>query len=220
MASLNQFPDEIILQILHYVPPDDILVSLQLSSRRLHRLANEPILWRQACAHSFDFWHPYHRFSKNVCRPLLETSWKTLFIIRRRRNIRAAALFEGILATKYGRVEKFEELCLLGYDAKDFLLSQARTPDAAQDVLARRYFSKAALASIRRGVAIQIWDDLRNSEAAEARSSQHAPQVVPRRLERALSAFDMFVIQDDLGDVDGLRQLYHQRKSFNPGQMG
>lgn len=58
------------------------------------------------------------------------------------------------------------------------------------------------LASIRRGVAIQIWGDLRSAEAVEARRPNQVPAIVPGRLEHALAAFDMFVIQDDVGDVD------------------
>ncbi|KAF9873595.1 F-box domain-containing protein [Colletotrichum karsti] len=55
---------------------------------------------------------------------------------------------------------------------------------------------------MRRGIAIQIWDDLRIAEAEESRRSSRTPKVVPRRLERALAAFDMFVVPDDKGDID------------------
>lgn len=73
------------------------------------------------------------------------------------------------------------------------------------DLIGIRYFSNAMLASIRRGVAIQIWDSLRSSEAEEAWRTNQAPRVVPRRLERALAAFDMFVLPDDVGDVDDVK---------------
>ncbi|KAJ0276829.1 hypothetical protein COL940_008067 [Colletotrichum noveboracense] len=205
MLSLAQVPDEILLQILHYVSAEDTLLSVHPLSRRLHHLANEPILWRYYCLHSFKYWHPEHQFRDKLLEPASKVSWKRLFLCRMRRNARVVSLFDGVLATKHGRVKKFEEICLLGLDAKDFLLNQAQTPELAEDVLSRRYFSNAMLASIRRGVAIQIWDSLRSSEAEEAWRTNQTPRVVPRRLERALAAFDMFVLPDDVGDVDDVK---------------
>ncbi|KAL0939469.1 F-box domain-containing protein [Colletotrichum truncatum] len=202
MLSLDQVPDEILLQILYYISPEDNLLSFHPLSRRLHHLANEPILWRYYCLQSFKFWHPDHRFGEQLQKPVSEVLWKRLFLSRKRRNTKVSNLFSGILATKHGRVKKFEEICLLGLDAKDFLLTQAQTSETVDDVLSRRYFSNAILASIRRGIAIHIWDDLRSSEAEEARRSNQALKITPRRLERALAAFDMFVIQDDVGDID------------------
>ncbi|OLN94191.1 hypothetical protein CCHL11_02861 [Colletotrichum chlorophyti] len=207
MISLGQIPDEIIHQILHYISAEDNLLSVHPVSSRLNRLANEPILWRYYCLHAFDFWQPEHRFEDKLKQPVSSVAWKQLFLRRKRRNVRIATLFDGVLATKYGRVRKFEEICLYGQDAKDFLSHQTQTPDTASDVLARRYFSNAMLASIRRGAAIEIWEDLRLAETAERRGSSQAPVVVPRKLERALAAFDMFVIQDDVGDVDDVSRV-------------
>lgn len=64
---------------------------------------------------------------------------------------------------------------------------------------------------MRRGAAIQIWDNLRSDEAREAWRPNHVPKVVPGRLEQALAAFDMFVIQGDEGDIDhvGLLRGYY-----------
>ncbi|KAI3541154.1 F-box domain-containing protein [Colletotrichum filicis] len=207
MLSFDQIPDEIIHQILHYISPEDNLVTANLLSRRLARLSNEPILWRYYCLHAFKFWHPSHRFKEKLEEPASNVLWKQLFLFRKRRNAKAAGQFRGILATKYGRVKNFEEICLLGLDAKDFLLDQAQTPDHFEDVLARRYFSNAILASMRRGAAIQIWDSLRSDEAREAWRPNHIPKVVPGRLEQALAAFDMFVIQGDEGDIDHVSKL-------------
>lgn len=138
MLSFDNFPDEIILQILHYVSPEDNLLCVHPLSRRLNGLANESILWRTYCQHAFKFWHSVHRFDEKLERPASEVSWKHLFLLRKRRITRAARLFDGILATKHGRVKSFDEICFMGQDAKDFLLNQARTPDDAADVLSRR----------------------------------------------------------------------------------
>ncbi|KZL75705.1 F-box domain-containing protein [Colletotrichum tofieldiae] len=207
MISLEYIPEEIIHQILHYISPEDNLAAVHPLSRRLNQIAQEPLLWRYYCLNAFRFWNPSHNFTEKLEEPVSSVSWKRLFLFRKRREAKAANLFDGILATKHGRVKKFEEICLLGYDAKDFLLIQAQTPDTADDVLARRYFSNAILASIRRGAAIQIWDDLRTEEALEAWGPNQAPKVVPGRLERALAAFDMFVIQDDIGDVNDVSKV-------------
>ncbi|CCF33425.1 F-box domain-containing protein [Colletotrichum higginsianum] len=206
MLSLDQIPEEILHQILHYISPEDNLLLVHLLSRRLNQLAQEPLLWRYYCMHAFKFWHPSHNFDEKLKEPASRVAWKDLFLFRKRRDAKVASLFNEVLATKYGRAKKFGEICSLGYDAKDFILSQVQTPDAADDVLARRYFGNAILSSVRRGVAIQIWDDLRSEEAFESRRPNQVPEVVPGRLERALAAFDMFVIQDDIGDVDDVSQ--------------
>ncbi|KAK1978381.1 F-box domain-containing protein [Colletotrichum cereale] len=207
MLSLEQIPEEIIHQILHYISPEDNLLAVHPLSRRLSQTAQEPLLWRYYSLNAFRFWEPDHNLSEKLEEPASSVPWKRLFLFRKRRNAKVANLFNGILATKHGRVKKFEEICILGDDAKDFLLIQTQTPDTADDVLARRYFSNAILASIRRGAAVRIWDDLRNEEALEAWRPDQVPKVVPGRLERALAAFDMFVIQDDVGDVNDVSRV-------------
>jgi F-box protein 21 len=136
--ALDQMPDEIFQRLLYYVSPEDNLLNFQLLSRRLNRLANEPLLWRYHCRNSFKYWSPDHQFHEKLQDLVSVVNWKELFIIRRRRNTRTALLLDGILATKIGRLKKFEQICLLGYDAKDFLLDQCQAEDACIDVLARR----------------------------------------------------------------------------------
>jgi F-box protein 21 len=65
--------------------------------------------------------------------------WKRLFILRRNQNTRISHLFEEILTTKLRRWRKFEEICALGYDARDFIWEQCNVEADAEDVLARRY---------------------------------------------------------------------------------
>lgn len=136
--SFEQLPDEIINQLLSYVAPGDILASLQLVSRRLYRLSDEPLLWRHHCLASFRFWHPSHDLQNKLQLAPSEFEWKGLFALRDSRDSRIAELFDEIIATKVSRLRKIEEICLLGYDAKDFLLRQCHTDDTVEDVLARR----------------------------------------------------------------------------------
>ena len=138
MPSIHVTPDEILRQILYFVSPDDNLSSIQPLSKRFYLLANEPLLWRYHCRFSFRYWHDDHGFHDKLQRKVSETDWKALYLVRKKRNARLALLLDSVLATKVGRLRKFEQICLLGYDAKDFLLEQCNTSDAAEDVLARR----------------------------------------------------------------------------------
>ncbi|OHF04390.1 F-box domain-containing protein [Colletotrichum orchidophilum] len=72
---------------------------------------------------------------------------------------------------------------------------------------------------MRRGIAVQVWDNLRSDEALEVWRPNQGPKVVPGRLERALAAFDMFVIQDDVSRLlDNLaadfRSCHHEFNSL------
>jgi F-box protein 21 len=138
MLSFLQFPDEIIQHLLYYLSAEDNLSSVQLVSKRLHRLASENLLWRHHCQNAWKYWHPDHDYEQKLEALPSEVDWKHLFILRKRRNARISNLLDGILATRVGRVRKFEQICSLGYDAKDFLLEQCRVDESRDDVLARR----------------------------------------------------------------------------------
>lgn len=137
-TTLDLFPNEIILHILDFLPPEDNLVCAQRLSKHLNRLANEPVLWREHCRNSFKYWNPDHGFQNKLELPVAEVDWKRLFIERKERNARIGLLFDAVLATKAGRLRRFEQVCHLGYDAKDFLLDQCHVDDSVEDVLARR----------------------------------------------------------------------------------
>lgn len=138
MPALEGIPDEILQHIVSYVSPHDNLARVQLISRRLNRLANEPLLWRRHCQRTFAYWNPSHDFPAKLAGKVSDVDWKALFLLRKARDAQISALFDGILATQLGRARRFEQICLLGYDAKDFLLEQCRTIESADDVLARR----------------------------------------------------------------------------------
>ncbi|PFH63065.1 hypothetical protein XA68_10068 [Ophiocordyceps unilateralis] len=203
--SLEKMPDEIIQQLLYYVSPADNLSSLQYLSQRFNRLANERLLWRFHCNSSFQYWHQHHDHRGKLRRKPSEVDWKRLFIQRTRQNQFVAEKLDAIVATKVGRLKRFEEVARLGYDAKDFLLTQCRTDESAEDYLARRYYSNALLGSIHRSIAIEEWHQLRQD-----RDSPDA-HVAGVRLERALGAFDMFVLHDQPGDLDDISKMLDHR---------
>lgn len=136
--SFANIPDEIIHHLLHYISPEDNLGSFQSLSRRFYRLATEPLLWRYHCRSSFQYWHQDHDFPYKLRRRASEVDWRRLFTLRVRQNRLVAELLDGIIATRVGRLERFETIGRLGYDAKDFLLAQCRTDESATDFLARR----------------------------------------------------------------------------------
>jgi F-box protein 21 len=138
-TCLESIPNEIITHLLYFLPPEDNLVCFQRLSKRLNRLANSGLLWRHHCVQSFKYWNPDHEFQKKLQQPVGEVDWKQLYLVRKERNTRIAQLFDGILARRVHRLHRFEQICLLGYDAKDFLLEQCAASEAdVQDVLARR----------------------------------------------------------------------------------
>ncbi|KAK0713803.1 hypothetical protein B0T26DRAFT_833498 [Lasiosphaeria miniovina] len=252
MPSLDIFPDEIIRHVLLFVSPEDTLQSIQLLSRRFYHIGNEALLWKSHCQNSFNYWHPDHRLSTKLAARASSVKWKELWITRKRKNTKVALLLDGILATKVGQLSKLKQICLLGYDAKDYLLEQCHTDDSADDVLARstpargfldliygslwyslanlevrgskhernletlchpvtfplpgehlvtnmcfiRYYADSVLDSIHRGIAVEVWAEY-----------QGAP-LSARGLDRALGAFDMFVLHDQPQDLEYISESF------------
>ncbi|KAI1135448.1 hypothetical protein F5Y05DRAFT_394457 [Hypoxylon sp. FL0543] len=209
MAFIDNLPDEIVHQILLYVSPEETLTTIALLSKRFNRVAHEPLLWKFYCQHYFKYWDPSHRFRERLRCNLRVTDWRRLFIKRLGRNARIARLVDGIVASRVSRIEKIEQICKYGYDAKDYLLSQCRVPESTEDVLARRYYSCSVLDSIHRGLAIEEW--AKYQKFAARRNDENTPNSerlnCGMRLERALGAFDMFMLHDNEGDLDEITEL-------------
>ncbi|EXU94599.1 transglutaminase-like superfamily protein [Metarhizium robertsii] len=197
-GSLGRFPDDIIQHLLRFVLPEDNLQCFQLLCHRCYRLANDGLLWRYHCRSTFRYWRPDHSFGEKLQATVASVDWKYLFLLRTRSNHIVSQLLDGIVETKVGRFKKIEKICRLGYDAKDFLLVQCHIHESAPDVLAR---SNVILDNIHRSIALEEW-----SRLGLDRDSLSA-QVAAQRLERALSAFDMFVLHDQTGDLDDISQM-------------
>ncbi|KAI1773755.1 hypothetical protein F4818DRAFT_421656 [Hypoxylon cercidicola] len=209
MAFIDSLPDEIVHHILLYVSPEETLSKIALLSKRFNRVAQEPLLWRFYCKASFKYWDSGHRFKERLAGNVRDTDWKRLFLVRLARNACIAHLVDGIITSRVGRLQKIEQVCQYGYDAKDYLLGQCQVPDSTEDVLARRYYSCSVLDSIHRSLAIEEWakyqkyaarylgEDTPNSERLNC----------GMRLERALGAFDMFMLHDSVGDMDEITEL-------------
>ena len=139
--SLNYLPDEILQQILFYLSPEDTL-TIQDTSSRFARLANEPLLWRYHCRTSFKYWDPKHRIRQKFIGNVGDVDWKKIYFYRRDVDIQTTITLNSILASQIKRIEKFERIGQFGYDAKDTLLRHCGTDDSVEDVLARRYVYK------------------------------------------------------------------------------
>ncbi|KAI0799324.1 hypothetical protein GGR55DRAFT_669789 [Xylaria sp. FL0064] len=209
MPSLASLPDELIHHILHYLAPEQTLTAVALVSRRLNDIAHEPLLWKYYCQIGFRYWQAEHRFHDKLRGNLHDVDWKALYLLRLKRNARIANLVDGIVASRVSRLEKTEAICQYGYDAKDYLLTQCRIDDSAEDVLARRYYSCTVLDSIHRGLAIEEW--AKYQKFTGRRFDRNATNVERlnggMRLERALGAFDMFMLHDNEGDLDEICEL-------------
>lgn len=221
MRTFNDLPDEILQQILFYVSPKDTLI-IQKTSKRLARLANEPLLWRHHCRTSFKYWDSKHRIGQKFAGNVGDVDWKKIYFYRRDVDSQTTRALDGILAGQTGRIEKYERISKFGYDAKDTLLRHCATGEEVDDVLARRYvkllksygntdqeflrfYSNAILDHVHRSQALEEWWRLSKGD--------HVP------LERALGAFDLFVLHDEYGDLQEVRfsseaHLLRQRASL------
>lgn len=208
MALLEALPDELIQHILHYLPPQDTLAHVLCLSRRLHRVAREPLLWKHYCQSTFRYWQRDHRFQDKLGARAQDVDWAGLFVLRLQRTARVARLLDSIVGSRVLRIHRIEQICRLGYDAKDYLLAQCRADESAPDVLARRYFACKILDSIHRGLAIEEW-----AKSHSHKASSPSDADVPDResfdggmkLERALGAFDMFMPHQEEGELDEVR---------------
>ncbi|KAI4174824.1 MAG: hypothetical protein LQ343_002062 [Gyalolechia ehrenbergii] len=188
---LSDLPPEVLFQILLWVPPVSIPAFQQVC--RKFNDQSQPILWRHHCRTRFKYWNPEHDILAKFAQDAAEVDWKNIY---RKRHLADAAIshdLEKILSTQIGRMDRSEKIIAHGYDAKDNLLRHLNVSDDADDVLARRYYSDAVLGGVHRIMAIQQWVRLKDGQ--------------PVPLEKALAAFDQFVLHDREGDLEEVSAL-------------
>lgn len=136
-TSLASLPNEIIQQILLYIPPSSA-PAIQQVSRRFNDLI-QPILWRYHCRTQFRYWDRKHNIQEKFADDVAKVDWKKVFATRHSVDRATSRAIDAILSCQVGRVEKFQSIVRFGYDAKDTLLRHLNVGDDAEDVLARRY---------------------------------------------------------------------------------
>ncbi|CZR57399.1 uncharacterized protein PAC_07288 [Phialocephala subalpina] len=191
---LTDLPDEVLQHILYYCSANHVLFNVQRLSKRFARLASEPLLWRYHCRVEFKYWDSKHRIRQKFLGNVVDVDWKALYTYRSRVDAQTTALLDSILEGQIDRISKFRTISEFGYDTKDTLVRHCHTHDDAEDVLARRYYATAVLDHVHRSKALAEWRKVLHGEK------------VP--LERALGAFDMFVLHDQHGDLQEISDLF------------
>ena len=137
LASIVDLPNEVIQQALRRLAPVDVL-QFQQVCRRFYELADTSV-WRHLCRTHFKYWKSERNPLKQGLKDPTASDWKQICLERQRTEFRTTELLESVLATQVGRIDKFQRIIELGYDAKDSLLKHFTVEDDAEDVLARRF---------------------------------------------------------------------------------
>ena len=190
---MSQIPHEVLHQIVLCLPPATVL-AFQQACRKFNQVCG-PLLWRQICIRQFRYWNMDRRFSARLALPVDDIDWKRVYSERHMTDAEVNRWINSILASQPSRIEKTRHIVEKGNEAKDTLLKSLHVEDEADDVLARRWYSGAALSCLHRSIAIEQWLKLRNALEGDT------------PLEMALGAFDMFTIQDEYGDLDDISTM-------------
>ncbi|QDS77906.1 hypothetical protein FKW77_000732 [Venturia effusa] len=197
----EELPNEIIETILSHLPPKS-LITISKTSKKLHQIANTPLLWREHCRTQFRFWDPSHGLPSNFTSPVNDINWKDKFRDRMNLERRVDQSMDALVNTQHDRLAIMERMLFISenvheytYDIKEVLLRHCHAPKEREDYLARRYWAKAVLEKLHRGLAIDEWNKcmLRGGASSE-------------QLERNLAAFDLFVSNDE-HDIDSVISL-------------
>lgn len=138
VLSLVCLPEEILHSILCYCPPSSP-AALAQTARRFRNVTNDPILWRFYCQAYFKLWDVKHDLPNKLASPVASVDWKALYVRRHLIDREVSRVLDSILETQAGRIEKFQAIISIGYDAQDTLLRHASVDAGAEDVLARRF---------------------------------------------------------------------------------
>jgi F-box protein 21 len=135
-VTLSDLPNEILQQILLYVPPA-AAARVQQVCHRFNALV-EPLVWKHYYQTRYRYWDPDHQIRKKYMSDVGSVNWKKIFTRRYEMDTIITQTLNSILESQTGRIDKFQGIIQYGYDAKDCLLRHIRCSDDAEDVLARR----------------------------------------------------------------------------------
>jgi F-box protein 21 len=137
--SLDDLPDEVLQHILDFVPAEDALRRTSLISKRLYILSSQQLLWRDHCEADFTYWDARHGMPHKLDADIGEVDWKALYKYRKKIESDVSDVLDSIIKSQTGRIAKYKDISVHGYDAKDALLRHCSADDDQEDVLARRY---------------------------------------------------------------------------------
>ncbi|KIY02788.1 uncharacterized protein Z520_01253 [Fonsecaea multimorphosa CBS 102226] len=181
-SPLTQLPNEVIQVILSYLPYDSN-TAVQQTCHRLADAAQEPLLWKKYCQDSFRWWDRRHDFPAKL-RDGSFVGWKDMFAKRRRTSRTTRQALDRIISEELGRLDSMKIILEAGYDAKDDLFNMFWDAPRSPNHLAQKYWSHAALGCVQRLLAVEEWTTIKAAE--------HYPDAV----ERSLSAYDMFILEE------------------------
>lgn len=187
-AALLQLPDELLDCIISQIATPADTVHFGQTCKRAHGLVSASLVWRRHCLITWKYWVPRHHLHTKLAQPPLHTDWLQLYGARVQIDRAAADLFEALLLTQQNRVQRMQDIAAKGKDVQDLLIKlKDRTPDEAEDVLARRWHAEAILGMIHRATGIDLWRRVTLDEEVS--------------LEEALCGFDMFLLAVDRTDL-------------------
>lgn len=195
LPKLLQLPDELLSVVVCHTPTPADTAAFGLACRRVHKIVCTSPVWKQHCITTWQHWDPQHGLSAKVAKPPLQTDWRQLFLQRENNDIEAALVFKDLLSVQHKRLHRMRDIAEKGQDVQDLLLNlRDRTPDEAEDVLARRWHADAILRMMHRSRAIEVWRRFRMGNDVST--------------EEALCAFDMFVLANNLGDFSAVERRF------------
>lgn len=191
--QLLQLPDELLSVVTCHIPTAADTAAFGSTCRRVRKIVCTSPVWKKHCLTTWKSWGPRHELSAKLAKPPLQTDWRQLFLDRVGSDLEAVDVFQDMISTQQKRMYRMHEIAEKGQDVEDLLLNlKDRTPDQAEDVLARRWYADAILRMIHRSRAVDVW-----------RRFQMADDV---STEEALCAFDMFVLCNCLGDFTAVER--------------
>ena len=141
--SIGRLPNELLQHVLLYLPALSV-AAFERVCRRFFGIVGA-FNWRNLCQADFRYWHPSHKIQSKLDADRENVDWKEVFTQRYRSHRETTRLLNSILSTQVGRIDKFQQIVGIGYDAKDCLLEHLAVDEDAEDVLARRYASSCSL---------------------------------------------------------------------------
>lgn len=195
VPKLLQLPDELLSVVTWHIPTAADTAAFGSTCRRLRKIVCTSPVWKKHCLTTWNYWEPRHELLVKLALPPLQTDWRQLFLQRVSSDLEAVHVFQDMISSQQGRMNRMHEIAEKGRDVQDLLLNlKDRTPEHAEDVLARRWYADGILKMIHRSRAVDTW---RRFKMADDFTT-----------EEALCAFDTFVLADSLGDFAAVERRF------------
>ena len=181
MMSLPALPLDILVNILHWLPPTRALISP--SVRTLISFSVASRLFREAAALAA-VWEPHYRVRYRHCqrsreeerRAGVNSNWKDLYAIRQHLDKEVLGLVRSIIDEAHSRTDATQQLLDFGMDAWDILslsheqfsvsriLEDDNPQELRSDPLTWSYWTESMARGLTKQDAIQAWSAMLNPQ--------------------------------------------------------